>query len=269
MLYNRIYQRVLLSLLLGIAILGTAWIFYPSGNAASSPGSISLKAPEFMSAVHAAEANSITSVISDEAGISGYFQASGPIDLNAVRGVFLTIETETDEYILGSVPVRDYTEYYSVHVYVHKDGWLMAYYLTGTPVAKIVDIREYANNTSTFTTIFENVLSVVAGEAGIPFPGVTHYDFRYPNATHMMIIGETNGAFNIKLPSSYGFFERSYSIYGGSHGVGIDINGVRIDTVANGTIEGTLTAAQLLPDTNHSVNVVNYHGALVLVYQVP
>ena len=54
-----------------------------------------------------AETGAISSFLDDEAGISAYFDASATIDLNDVRSLFRTIEVETADYIIGSIPVSD------------------------------------------------------------------------------------------------------------------------------------------------------------------
>jgi hypothetical protein len=45
---------------------------------------------------------------------------------------------------------------------------------------------------------------------------VTYYDFRYPNATHLMLIVEWvyNGtdSFEINIPGSFAYYERSWSL---------------------------------------------------------
>ena len=92
------------------------WRFYPLTQAAKGPTSLTLKAPPFVSVAKAADA-AVTSTISDEAGISAYFQTPSPITLSSVRGKFRTIELETTDYIIGSVPLKDYPESYDVHVY--------------------------------------------------------------------------------------------------------------------------------------------------------
>lgn len=268
-----------------LALMAAGLLFWGQPQSDAAPNSISLQEPLFFKSAEAATPKSITSVIADEAGISGYFQSSVPIDLDTIRGVYRTIETENEDYILGTVRINSYLEHYDTHVYIHRSGWMMAYYLKGDPVSKIVDIREYSTNTAEFSTLFENVLSKITGQAGIPFPGVTHYDFRYPNATHMMIIGEVNGSFNIMLPSTYGFFERSWAIYDGNGGnyrpLVVAIDGETIYTSPesggwSGTSYGAVSAEKLAPDANHNVKIASgngygseYFGALILVYRVP
>lgn len=238
----------------------------------------SLRAPAFLSVARAQE-NSIASVISDEAGISAYFDAATTIDLNNVRDAFRTIEEETAEYIIGSVEVTDYPESEDVHVYVHVDGWILAYYLAADPTAKICDWIDYHDSGQTdLTTKIENTLIKVASYAVVPYPGCTYYDFRYPNATHLMIIADgvyqTTDEFEVNLPGSFTFYERSWSI-GSNSSSSYTLDGVVLNSSSGWQgRQGTLTAAQLLPAQFHTVSVWAYHyagsygyGGLVLIFR--
>lgn len=80
-----------------------------------------------------------TSFLEEEAGISAYTNVGEAINLGNAKTAFGTIEYETSDYIIGSVPLPDYAETEDVHAYVHKDGWVVAYYLEDEPVAKIVE----------------------------------------------------------------------------------------------------------------------------------
>jgi hypothetical protein len=252
---------------------------------ANADNVFSLRAPPFVG-VARAEADSITSLIEEEAGISAYFQASTSINLADVRDVFRTIETETSDYIIGSVPVANYPESEDVHVYVHRDGWILAYYLAADPVGKIFDWRVYHDTGRTnITTKLENTLAVVASEAGVPFPGGTYYDFRYPNATHLMFIiewvygdgmyGQTDSC-EVKLPGGFAYYERSWSLGTNDHASytldGTEIADWNCTTFCTG--QSTFTAAELLPDQFHTISIWaegwDYgYGGLVLVYRVP
>ena len=148
-----------------------------------------LQAPSFVSTTNA-EAGSIASVIGDEAGISAYYQASAPIVFTSnFKAVFRTIEAETDDYIIGSVAVENYPESEDVHVYVNTNGWVLAYYLKANPVGKIFDWKSYTG--TSIDTKLEKTLIRVASFAEVTYTGATFYDFRYPNANRLMLIGET------------------------------------------------------------------------------
>jgi len=263
-----------------IAILTLALsLLNGSISPAHKDGVLALERPAFVDAADAAEIG--VASIASEAGISAYYKASTTISLSAVRSAFRTIETETADYIIGSVPVANYPESEDAHVYVHTSGWILAYYLAADPVGKIFDWRVYHNTGRTnITTKLENTLAVVAGQAGVAFSGGTYYDFRYPNATHMMLIVEwaapnTPDSCQVNLPGSYAYYERSWSV-GGDWTAEYWLDGVRIAVTSSGwhTSEGTLTASQLLPDQFHTIEcrpTTSYHAycGLALVYRVP
>lgn len=272
---------VVLSLLLVLAVLSLA----PQPAAPASGGNATtLKAPSFLRVASAQEGPEAAPAgfPQDEAGISAYFKSASPIDLADVKGVFRVIEAQTADYIIGSVPVPDYEEKYDVHVYIHRDGWFLAYYLSADPVGKIFDWRHFTN---AIPTKFENVLAIVSVAAAVPYPGVTYYDFRYPNATHMMLVVEDsdNGkSFQINLPGTYAYLARSWSIYSngwccadGWSGWGLDGSWIfQWSGRYVRTSEGALAAGQLLPDVFHTIeagidSTAYTRAGLALVYRVP
>ena len=218
-----------------------------------------------------ATALDIGQILDDEAGISAYFKSPDAINLSQVRAEFRTIEDETADYIIGSVPVPGYYESADPHVYVHRDGWILAYYLRDNPVGKIVD----TNAKIITTTKLKNVVAAVAGAAGAAFSDVVYYDFRYANATHMMFIAEDSAdgtAFTVQLPSTYGYFERSWAYQKAAPGCYFRLNGVQPSSDGSDSSSnryGTFTVAQLPPDVTHTVDVGCGWGVVVILYRVP
>lgn len=207
--------------------------------------------------------------------MSAYFQATTPVTISSVRPVFQTIELETSEYILGSVALAGYPEDHAPHVYVHVDGWFLAYYSNTDPVAKIIDWNAYtASGDTIISTKLENVLAIVAGSAGVGIPGITHYDFRFPNATNMMLIAErSNGAgndyFTVNIPTSFGVAERSWSLFDGGYCAYFQLNGTNLYQGCDPHNFGSISAAQMPPSTTHTIIIG--HGAedvggIALVY---
>jgi hypothetical protein len=266
--------------LLLAAVVFVFLLLFKPGSPGASPGSYySLAAPSFVGVALAAPDNLAIETIQSEAGISAYFQSTTPVSISSVRSVYQTIEIETSTYILGSVALANYPENHAPHVYVHADGWFMAYYLNTDPVSKIVDWNAYtASGDTVISTKLQNVLTIVAGAAGVGIPGITHYDFRYPNATTMMIIAEryagiNNNFFTINIPTSFGVAERSWTIFtGGGHPTGgsLTLNGTHLhNSSANGHYFGIVSAAQMPPATTHTVvinNSIEDVGGIVLVY---
>ena len=185
---------------------------------------------------------------------------------------YATIEARTDSYIIGSVAVPQYNERHQVHVYVHKDGWIMAYYLKTDPVAKMVDIKAYGG--TSISTKFDTILSLFASEAGVPYVQPTFWDFQAPNANHMMIVAEnyTGGdTFTVKLPGTYTFYDQSWASGGTTPGVLLDgTNVTNAFWSDDGVAEGTISADAMSLDVVHTFKVnASGKAAVVFIYRVP
>lgn len=242
---------------------------------ASGDNAIHLAAPSFVAIANAQEeGDAPTAFPQDEAGISAYFHASNAINLSDVRSIYRVIEAETSDYLIGSVPPANYPERFDVHVYIHRSGWFLAYYLAADPAAKIFDWHAYTSGS--IPTLLENVLAVAANAAGVSYPGATYYDFRFPNANRLLLAAEDNrngSQFQVNLPGSYAYYERSWSLRSTGHWAHLNLDGVRIIDNPD-YADGALTASQLLPDRYHAFDVWNdyndlSYAGLALVYRVP
>jgi len=257
-------------------------------------GVIALVTPPFIgvagaSPVDVAAQRAGTTYLKEEAGMSAYTNVGEAIDIEKVKTVFRTIEYETSEYIIGSVPLPDYEETDDVHVYVHTDGWVVTYYLKEEVVAKMLDWNDYTTDEKITGTKLEDGVSVVCNAAGVPIRELKYYDFRYPNAEKLMIIADaqwTEGTdtFNIKLPGEFVFYDRSYSHYAYDSKVSTlkidenEISSIGCDDYSV-THYGPLSPTQLSLDTFHTVSLWHderdphprYTGeafdAIVLVYR--
>jgi len=184
-------------------------------NAPASPDNVfRLQAPPFVG-VARADAGAIASFLDDEAGIAAYAQTSGPIDLSVVRNEFRTVERETAEYIIGSVGIPDYSEDHDPHVYVHTDGWVLAYYLNSETASYVIDLRHY-DGVEMGTTKLEDAIYEILSAIGIISFDTSYYDFRSPNATHIMLIAEAiyddgNESFDVLLPSDFTYYDKSWT----------------------------------------------------------
>ncbi len=236
--------------------------------------SLRLEAPPFVHIAYAQEQPTdfdLGAYLDQEAGISAYYKSPDAITLSQVRSQFRTIETETADYIIGSVAVPNHDENYDVHVYVHTTGWILAYYLRPDPVSKIIDMYNVTIN----STRLKTVVAIIAGAVGAPFTEASYYDFRYPNATHLLLVLEDSGNgndFTIQIPSSYGYFERGWALrnrgcpnttYFKLDGVSL-FEGWQCETMNYGSI----SASQFLPDVPHTI-AVDDEGVLILIYRVP
>jgi len=150
----------------------------------------------------------------DEAGISAYVQAKSSIDLNDTKSAFASIERETADYIIGTVEMWGHTEQERPHVYVSKDGWIVAYYPKDRSSGWIMPWGDYAGGALSSTTLSKAV-GIVATAVGGTTNDLKYYDFRYPDATKMMIIVEFgNGEFfKMTIPTTYSVYAVDWSLY--------------------------------------------------------
>lgn len=264
---------IVCSLLLALVALGLR--AQPAAPAPADHAMV-LRAPSFVPIAHAQEEGVTPAAFPvDEAGISAYFRASNAINLGDVRSIYRVIEAETSDYIIGTVPPANYPERFDVHVYIHRSGWFLAYYLAADPAGKIFDWNAYSNGS--IPTLLENVLAVAANAAGVSYPGATYYDFRFPNANRLLLVAEdkANGnEFQVSLPGSFAYSERSWSLRRASGSrAWLKLDDVEIGSTYDYAF-GALTASQLLPDRYHTFAVFNdydnlAYAGLALVYRVP
>jgi hypothetical protein len=148
----------------------------------------------------------------------------------------------------------------------------MAYYLADNPAAKMVDIKGYGGGS--IATKFETLLKLFASEAGVPYVQPTYWDFRSPNANHLMIVAETytgGDDFTVKLPSTYIFYDQSWASGGSTPGLLLD--GTNVSNLFwpdDGVAEGPIVADALSLDVTHTFKVnASSKAAVVFIYRVP
>jgi hypothetical protein len=151
----------------------------------------------------------------DEAGISAYVNAMDSVNLNDAKGAFASIERETSDYIIGTVALSLHTEEEYPHVYVSTDGWVVAYYPNDRPSSWMLPWADYAGGEISSTTLSKAV-GIVATAVGGTADGLKYYDFRYPDASKMMIILEsTTGTnfFKVTVPTTFSTYAVDWSHY--------------------------------------------------------
>ena len=112
----------------------------------------------------------------------------------------------------------------------------------------------------------------VAVTGGAPFGTVTYYNFNFPNATHMLLVGENAEEFAITIPSNYAYYELSWAstYYRDYHYLSIDGQAVGYLYRASGHQYGSVQLVSFLPDVAHVVAPYDgYYGALVIMYRMP
>jgi hypothetical protein len=235
-----------------------------------------------------AHAQGGTSFAAREAGIAAYIRANSNINLATVVSFYRTIETQTADYILGSVAVTGYNDSHDVKVYIHKDGWVMAYYPKGEPTSRIFDWVRY-DGSGTLPTKLEEVLTRIGVQVGASAAVPTYYHFAQPNANRLLLVADRLDAggtdnFDIELPNTFTFHENSWSHFisavNAFDSSELLVDGTRISLLKNSPniiVNGLLSAAQLAKGLPHVVHInfgesysATYTSAgLALVYEVP
>jgi hypothetical protein len=224
-----------------------------------------------------------TSFLDEEAGISLYLNVNRSIDLSVAKTVYRTIEKETVNYTVGSIALPNLSESEDVHCFVHKEGWIVVYYLKAEPVGKIIDWSYWSGGQLTKNKL-QVGLEQMCNALGVSVMGAKYYHFQYPYANKCMIIIETlvgsgEDSFTITIPIEFTVYERSWSHYseyawGGSY---FKIDGTTINTLSYQssplTKYGTVTVAQLSPGMVHTVSISGeysnrlYGVCIALAYQ--
>ena len=232
-----------------------------SGVAGWLGGALALARPAFAQEI---QATGLT-FLEKEAGISAYTDVGQRINLVRARAAFRTIERQTDEYIIGSVPLPGKDGYWDVHVFVHRAGWLIAYYHRDWSTGKIIDWGNPAQ------TNLEAALGVVTAAAGVHFVSMDFYDFRFPDARKLLVITDSD-TFRIMIPSEFVVYNRAYSLIddsrrGWSERARMLINEREIARAANiyGTTIGTISPGILAPGVYHNITVADDGSAAIIL----
>lgn len=217
----------------------------------------------------------------DEAGISAYVKAKDNIDLNSTKTAFASIERETADYIIGTVALTWHTEEQYPHMYVSKDGWIVAYYPKDMSSGWLMPWADYAGGFISSTTLSKAIGIVATAVGGTP-TGIKYYDFRYPDASKMMFIMESTDAtefFKLNIPTAFSVYAIDWSHYSNTGGCSysspgvsyVYLNGAVFDTNACGLYYhyGSLSG-QINNGVEHEIKIFSRYGTarvgLVLEY---
>jgi len=216
----------------------------------------------------------------DEAGISAYVKAKESINLNSVKPVFETIERKTDDYIIGTVLMDYHAEEEYPHVYVSTDGWVVAYYPNDRSSGWLLPWYYYTGGPISTTTL-RKAVGKVCTQIGGTTTGLKYYDFRYPDATKMMIIVEsTTGTnfFKVTIPTNFTTYRVDWSHYAsvaGGYYPGnskANLDGVQFSSFGGGANwEYGSFLGQFENGIEHKIDISAYKGTgrvgLVLEYE--
>ncbi len=210
--------------------------------------------------------------LQQEAGISAYVKVGQAIDLAQVKGAFKTVETVSDDYIIGEVALRDLPEYVHPHVYVSKNGWIVAYYSKNEPASKIMHWVGYRGGAITTTTLQDAIRQVFSP---IKIEEIKYYNFKYPQATRIMMVTEIledrTDSFNLEIPKGLQLFEASWAHYSSRQGYSSQlwIDDVQLSSFTGAGIQHGDLTGKLAIGFRHTIKLQGQNGdgvALVLIY---
>jgi hypothetical protein len=278
-------RRILVTVGLALALLVASWVaplaLGKLQQARNTDGTIALQRPVFLQTAHA-ETTGLQTFADDEAGIAAYLNLSQAVNLNVVDDVCRTTEVTTADYFLCSVGLTDYDESHDVKVYVQRTGWVLAYYPRSEPTSKIFDWRHYDGG-SAIPTKLEKAIERVVQKAGSAATGIAYYHFARPDANRMLLTAEKLVAsvradsFTVNLPSSFNYFERSWSLATENFNATLSLNDQEIAETNSRPgpwvyLQGTFAASQLGADTTHTIRIDSFYisyAGLALIYKVP
>ena len=264
---NPLFFRFFKFGIIALAVYGL-FVFSQFLFAPTTPYTKPLIPPTFLSQVVQAETSATPQTLAEEAGIAAYTQAQGVINFDFIRPAFRVVEDETSDYMIGLVAVPDYDETHDAHVYIHKDGWIMAYYPPSKETSFIVDAQHYDG--VYIPTKLEKVIDKVATQGQVTVTDYIYYHFSYPNATQMLfVMEETYNAtddFQITIPLEFTFYERSWFLARNTTSLTaqLTLNEVVVGEISKPSLSasGLLTEDQLLPDFAHTLTLNYYYTSL-------
>ena len=199
------------------------------------------------------------------AGISAYTNIGKQINLSLAEEAFKGVEFRGDDYVIGIVSVSG-SEDDDVHVYVQKDGWIVAYYPDHQLVPKIIkDLMNPADNK------LEDALTKVCEKLNVTSFQINYYHFKYPEANAMLIAGDKiscgnmddskRNTFNVIIPSNITIYEICWYFWasvGKMAGAELYINGKKI-TSGGGLKWGNISTDSITIDEPNKIEV-KVHG---------
>ena len=218
------------------------------------------------------------SFLEEEAGISLYVNAEEEIDLPKAKSLYKVLEDETDSYLIGTVELSGYGEDWWPHVWIHKDGWIVVYYLKEEPTSRLMDwfYYERTGGGEISTTTLREVLLAVAGNLKLDLTKIQrdmrYYHWQYPEAKKLLVVLDTTDAgsdtFKYTIPGSLKLYEVSGSHFGnvgsfyGENWSGTSIDGEWFKKAGEGkyVLIGTLSSKWTSQGVTHEVVLQHKRG---------
>lgn len=235
-------------------------------------------------------ASIMETTLDQEAGMSIWLNATdkAPLNLITAQNAMVNVEANTSNYVVGSISLQSlgFVSDEWPHCFVHKDGWIVVYYLKVNPanpsttgwVGKMIvlsssDWYDLTSHQLKDTLLHKALVSISSQLGKSDTSDAQYYHFQYPSATTLELAIKSAGdsetqTFNIRVPSSFTIDERSWSFYS-QRGGSWKIDVTQINSTTGRSYGGTeITLPVLTPDLWHTVTVsasYNYYGNFAVV----
>lgn len=250
---------LLLLLLLMAIVTNLVGVFSAHGPSISSSSQFAFAPPPVEAAGE--------TFLEKEAGITAYARLewleSADKNWSKILGQFYSIEKQDVGYVVGTLrmyPISVKTlSGMEPHVYVSKNGWVVAYFLKNEPAVRLIcwpggSVCPGGEGSNTLGWAIQQVSAAGAAVA----KDVSYFDFRYPSANRLFVA--RGNTFSVLVPSSMTVYERSFSIHVKSYSQCSDgIIKVKIDDSLLGTnagcgiTVGIVSPTYLTTDTYHQI----------------
>lgn len=225
--YTQTVAKLVVALCIAIVLLGLTLSLKPNQSQLAEVQAgqgMALQPPEFLQSAYAQDAAQVDfSFILEEAGITAYTKLDQELDLENLKSRFKTIGQQTDEFVSGIMiapgyeKLPEFGENAEVQVFLHYDGWIVAYLTRWQSASAMFDWVNYDEKRLKDSSLLENVVRMLALDVGATDFEISYYDFRNPEATSIMLVADRaddirrNESFQINIPREFTVYESSWS----------------------------------------------------------
>jgi hypothetical protein len=217
----------------------------------------------------------VSTYLDQEAGMAIYVNTTGPLNLDTAKNAMVgDPENMTADYVIGSLKWGTISSDDYPHCLVHKDGWIVVYYLkinlaipsTTGWIGKIIDWSDVSQVSLPITNnlLYDGLYYIATQTLGKSITNAKYYHFQYPAATKLLfaIKHGANGVianFTINIPDTVTIDERSWSCFssGADYSFKIDTNQI---STGGGRHYGGLEITEDILTLNvfHTISIYSY-----------
>ena len=158
----------------------------------------------------------------EEAGIAAYVKLDSvkKEDLTKAWYSYHSREKNAETYVIGTIEIVNQSprggQWFNYpHIYIGRDGWMVAYYLKDEEASQIIQWEDYTPGVMGTTTL-QDAIDFMADSIGVTYSGeIKYYDFEFPEANKMTLVAETfidgSNCFSLTIPGT--LYEASFSAF--------------------------------------------------------